>query len=114
MSAKQGYSNELELSDITTDTDRNKSRNVVIIRESQPSLIGHVKCYWYNKDGVPRITIGPTWAFSVPVFMVVCVMLYCYITGLGALDSSYFIYKIIAAIIIIANLYCFFYTLFGN
>ena len=71
-------------------------------------------CYWYNELGVPRITIGPTWQFAIPVFAGVLVMLYCFLNGLYNMKLMPIQYKLIAIVMIIIDFALYLYTLFAN
>jgi hypothetical protein len=87
---------------------------MIIYKLDHPKLIGNTRCYWYNSEGIPRITIGPTWGFTIPILVMITVMLYCYITGLLALQKTEIIYKLGAVVLIISNMGCFLYTLLAN
>jgi len=75
-------------------------------------MIGNVRCYWLNEMGVPRITIGPTWMFAVPLFIAVLFLLYCFLSGLYYLQATSLIYRLIALVLIAIDFGAYLYTLF--
>ena len=77
-------------------------------------MIGNIKCYWYNKEGLPRITIGPTWMFAIPILIAMTIMLYCFGMGLYYMDNMPLIFKFVSFFLIALNLFTYFKTLFDN
>ena len=77
-------------------------------------MIGNVRCYWYGKDGCPRITIGPTWMFAVPVFIGALIIAYCFINGLLAMSNLHPGLLAIAWTCLVVNSITYLYTLFAN
>jgi len=51
-----------------------------------PKWIGNVRCWWHNKDGVPRVTIGPNWGFTFFLGGIVCAVLWL---SFGALKKMF-------------------------
>ncbi|CDW82846.1 probable palmitoyltransferase zdhhc23 [Stylonychia lemnae] len=100
---------------LDNQSQQNTTLNFTTFRRYQPKMIGNVYCYWYNKNtSQPRITIGPTWMFAVPVFIAALVMLFCFIQGLLYMNKIGMILKSIAFVMIGFNLQSYFYTLLGN
>ena len=29
--------------------------------------VGNIRCYWHDSNGIPRITIGPDWKWSITI-----------------------------------------------
>ena len=75
-------------------------------------MIGNIRCYWIStKTGLPNITIGPTWMFTVPIIFSVMLMLYCFVNGFYYMGKMPYIYKFLGYLLIVLNLYCYFKTL---
>jgi len=47
-----------------------------------PKWIGNIRCYWHDKYGVPRITVGPNWGFTICLGFLVTGALYSSATAL--------------------------------
>eukprot|EP00347_Sterkiella_histriomuscorum_P008179 403346079 len=87
----------------------------VTIRKIQPSYIGNVRCYWYNKKtGQPRITIGPTWQFAIPIAISALLAFYCFLMGLYYMHQSHYAYRGVCAVMVFYNMWVYLKTLFGN
>ncbi len=83
-------------------------------RYSNPKMVGNVRCYWYGKDGVPRITIGPTWMFALPVFVGVVIAAYFFVQGLLVMSNLHPGLIILSWVLLICNIFAYLYTLFAN
>ena len=81
-----------------------------------PKWIGNIRCFWHNKEGIPRITIGPNWGFTIFLACLVCCVFYVSCSGMANLyknDASWY-YLVIGLLVIVLGLASFFMTLFGD
>ena len=81
-----------------------------------PKWIGNIRCFWHNKDGEPRITIGPNWGFTIGLGFLVSGALYVSITGLiGMIKAQAAWYYILGGVTSITlGLAAFFACLLGD
>ena len=80
-----------------------------------PTYIGNLMGFFINeKTGLPRVFIGPTWQFAIPVLILVCIMLYLMLSILYLLSNVAMYLRLGAVLLICLNLYFYFATLLGN
>ena len=63
--------------DQTFDNDDQESSEEDEIYEEYieaPKHIGRIRCFLPDKDAKPRITVGPTWMFSIPLIVIVIIL----------------------------------------
>ena len=81
-----------------------------------PDWIGNVRCFWHDKNGRPRITIGPSWGFSFFLGGIVIAVLWLDISAIVKMfenDSSWAV-KLGAFAVMGFGLTSFFMTFLGN
>ena len=81
-----------------------------------PKWIGNIRCFWHNEEGIPRITIGPNWGFTIFLLGLVCVVFYVSCSGMVNLykASAPWYYQVIGLLVIVLGLSSFFLTLFSD
>lgn len=81
-----------------------------------PKYIGNVRCFWHNEEGIPRITIGPNWCFSILLFLIVGCVLYTSTVSLANMikRGAAWYWILLGIFLIIFGLFCFFKTLLGD
>ena len=89
-----------------------KNRNKIV----PPDWIGNIRCYWHDKAGVPRITIGPNWGFTIVLGFLVSGATYTSVKAMIEmikLQAAWY-YLVTGAFIIVFGLWCFFRTFLGD
>lgn len=104
---------------ITTEDDEElalsfKEQNETAI--VPPQWIGNIRCYWHDSKGVPRITIGPNWHFTICLALLVLGSLLVSLQGLQKLyelDASWY-YILGGVVVILSGLSFFFLCLLSD
>ena len=111
-------STEIELTDITEIRSNINNRNTTnyTLKSGilEYSMIGNIRCYWKDQAGKPRIYIGPTWAFSLPILLAAGFLLYFLIQILLNVTKVHIAFRILGFALIAFDLYNFFYTLLAD
>ena len=69
--------------DICDDEERRSFRKKTVSDKIvPPKWIGNIRCFWHNAEGIPRITIGPNWGFTIFLFGLVCCVFYVSCSGM--------------------------------
>lgn len=76
--------------------------------------IGKVMGFFPDNFGVPRVYIGPTWQFALPIVTAVLFLTYFLGSILYYLQSIHIGIKLVVLVMMLYNLYCYFFTLFAN
>ena len=108
---------DLDTQDICDDEERRafrkqQNRDRIV----PPKWIGNIRCFWHNKEGIPRITIGPNWGFTIFLFGLVCCVFYVSCSGMVNLYKNHasWYYQVIGLFVIVSGLASFFLTLCGD
>lgn len=105
---------ETEENDYTTfsSAEIEGDREIIVA----PKWIGNIRCFWPNKNGIPRITIGPNWGFTIVLGVLVCGTFYITTSGLINMykRNAAWHWLIIGAFLIISGISSFFLTLLGD
>mmetsp|Transcript_15186 Transcript_15186/g.19232 ORF Transcript_15186/g.19232 Transcript_15186/m.19232 type:complete len:223 (-) Transcript_15186:82-750(-) len=81
-----------------------------------PDWIGNIRCFWPDKNGRPRITIGPNWGFTIFLGALVSGCLYISVIALismGEKGAAWY-WMLIGSLIIIFGVGSFFMTFLGD
>ncbi len=78
--------------------------------------VGNIHCFWHRSNGVPLITIGPTWHFTILLLILFCAILSltCFIEQQLIIFQVKPYWTAFGAFLIIFTSYSFFSTLFGD
>ena len=81
-----------------------------------PKWIGNVRCFWHDKEGKPRLTIGPNWGFTIGLGLLVSGALYVSVTAMIGMykAGAEWYYQLGGAAIVVFGLSAFFRTFLGD
>jgi hypothetical protein len=98
--------------------DRNKKDEIIVRRgkiwKFEYLLVGNVMGFYPNTLGIPRIYIGPTWHFAIPILFVVFFLTFFLLSMLYYIETISIWFKSIAFLLIIFDLLNYFSTLLGD
>ena len=79
------------------------------------TYVGNIRCYFPSKEsGKPRVLIGPTWVFSLPILCIVFFLVYFLFQITLNLEFINWGFKGIGLILMTLDLYYYFYTLLAD
>ena len=96
-------------------TDKIKKKNGVVPMPKM-RMCGTVHCFWHDSRGVPRITIGPNWDFSIILFVYATMLTVGHVylfRELIRLDAGYYILGI-GILLYLIGIYSFLATFLGD